>query len=160
MRPCVINDKVIDPTPLDRYDSFGLSPPQPPSKGTSVFGSRASYVLEADLRVGPQGAYCLLVVQQAASGGVEACRPQHFRRICANFSHSSPPKMRAGRTYLAAVGRTVLCARSAGTGVLMNRLGWMCSLSASGIADGRDGPSQHEAPSDGVVLGCVPDNRR
>lgn len=36
----------------------------------------------------------------------------------------------------------------------------MCSLSASGIADGRDGPSQHEAPSDRLVLGRVPDDHK
>ena len=34
------------------------------------------------------------------------------------------------------------------------------SLSAPGIADGGDSPSQHEAPTDDLVLGCVPDDHR
>ena len=44
---------------------------------------------------------CLLLVwlfQQATRGSVGACRVQHFRRTCANSSHSSPPKRRAVHT--------------------------------------------------------------
>src|SRR5277367_3683464 len=66
---------------------------------------------------------CLLLIwlfQHGTSFSVTAWLDRHFRRTCANFSRCSPPKRRAGRTWLPAVGRTVLYVRSAGTEVLAN----------------------------------------
>ena len=66
--------------------------------------------------------YHLLVrlFQQATSNSISAWRARRFRRLCANFSRSSPRKKPANSTWLSAAGLTVLFVLDVARDGLMN----------------------------------------
>jgi hypothetical protein len=93
---------------------------------TSSFTSESDFIstIEGNRLIGreivPSRLLLIRLFQQTPRGSVMWWLARRFRKPCANFSHSSPPKRLVKNTWPPAAGRMVLCVLDAETGVLIN----------------------------------------